>query len=493
MPASSFFDIIVSQKSYKIFFLFSTFLLLIGCRKTQFTNTEFHPVSAKEFIVDYQALTCTNGLYGNIINGQSFQEDAILSYKGWQYIGYYDGMRKICLGRRKLPGNNWEILRFDDFQFSSNTFSDNDSHNTISIGICSKDGTLHLAFDTHATPLNYRVSQKNILDDPSSVSWSNGLFSSVRNYLEPGSPLKEFTYPSFITAPSGDLLLGFRDGYSGVLNYKIVTYDGAISMWKNMHTIISGVGDYQDPFDGISTARYAYLNGLDFDKLGRLQISWVWREAVSDISNRDICYAYSTDNGSKWFNSLNQLVADQFNPNLTAISSESKDIVIKNIDRGWGLVNQQAQAIDNNNKMHTVMYHFKNKKDIPAYATFQESVYFHYFQKNDGSWAETQVPFIGNRPKLLVDASNNLFLFFIRKDHFANSFESAPLIILKALSNDGWKNWQIVYESFDYYFNEVQLDLSRWETNKIASLMLQLPPLYQGQPTALKVIDFKIN
>lgn len=37
-------------------------------------------------LVDSNALTLTNGIYGNIINGQNFQQDALRNYKGLYLI-----------------------------------------------------------------------------------------------------------------------------------------------------------------------------------------------------------------------------------------------------------------------------------------------------------------------------------------------------------------------------------------------------------------------
>ena len=76
-------------------------------------------------------------------------------------MGYYDAERFVCLARRKPPDGNWKILRFIDYVFKSN-----DAHNTISIGICPKDGTIHLAFDHHGHELHYRVSRKGAVLNP---------------------------------------------------------------------------------------------------------------------------------------------------------------------------------------------------------------------------------------------------------------------------------------------------------------------------------------
>jgi hypothetical protein len=106
-------------------------------------------------LIDAEALTIQGG-FGQCINGLSFQQDAIVTHGEHQYVAYYDANRRVCLARRELPQDRWRIIRFADYDFKSN-----DAHNTISMGVCPKDGTIHLAFDHHGHPLHYRVSRKS--------------------------------------------------------------------------------------------------------------------------------------------------------------------------------------------------------------------------------------------------------------------------------------------------------------------------------------------
>lgn len=86
------------------------------------------------------------------INGYAFQQDAIVSFKGWQYCTFYgflqsDGPSEplyIHLARRRLPRGEWEMMVFDDYPQTVD-----DGHNTVQLGICPGDGTIHLAYDHH--------------------------------------------------------------------------------------------------------------------------------------------------------------------------------------------------------------------------------------------------------------------------------------------------------------------------------------------------------
>ena len=106
------------------------------------------------------ALTIS-GRWGTFINGKSYQQMPIETYKGWQYVTYYDPQRHVCIGRRKLPDGIWELIHFKDYLFEGN-----DNHNVTVLGISQSDGTIHLAFDHHGEPLNYRVSQPGVANDP---------------------------------------------------------------------------------------------------------------------------------------------------------------------------------------------------------------------------------------------------------------------------------------------------------------------------------------
>jgi len=92
------------------------------------------------------------GAWGTFINGKSYQRMPLDTYKGWQYTTYYDQKQRLSIARRKLPAGSWQVIHFDDYLFKSN-----DNHNVTVLGICRKDGTIHLAFDHHCSPLHYRV------------------------------------------------------------------------------------------------------------------------------------------------------------------------------------------------------------------------------------------------------------------------------------------------------------------------------------------------
>lgn len=478
------------KKSFSLKFLCAFFILGTCLIKYSYSQDEFkNKLKSSASVIDSSGLTLKNGLYGNIINGQSFQQDALTSYGGWQYITYYDAERHVCVGRRKLPSSKWEIVRLTDYRFSKNKSQENDGHNTISIGLCQKDGTIHLSFDQHGGGLNYRVSKTGILEHPEKVQWESTLFNPVINYLEKDKPVLAISYPAFISTPQGNLLFIFRNGTSGNGDCILVSYDGSKSKWYNTHTFISGKGEYIDPNAGKSTARNAYLNNVSFDRLGRLHISWTWREIVASKGNRDICYAYSTDNGNSWLDQKNATITTS-GATKESIDTQTPNVLVKSLSRGWGMINQQSQTIDHNLTPHIVMSHRK-EEGLPGWSRMDDALYFHYYKMGE-NWIAQKIPFMGNRPKLLADKNNNLYLIFIRKGNFDFINQGAPLVIVKARSENNWTDWTSIYESKEHYFNEVQLDTKRWTADNVLSIMGQALPINVGAASAIKVIDIKL-
>jgi len=84
-----------------------------------------------------------------ILNGNAFQQDAIASFRGWQYAAFYSFLEApeplyIHIARRQLPYGPWQVLILDDYPQTVD-----DGHNTVQLGICPGDGTIHLSYDHH--------------------------------------------------------------------------------------------------------------------------------------------------------------------------------------------------------------------------------------------------------------------------------------------------------------------------------------------------------
>ncbi|MDA0814269.1 MAG: BNR-4 repeat-containing protein [Verrucomicrobia bacterium] len=215
---------------------FCFMLLLVGvscpCRG------DFKVTLLSDSVVDPTAVTAkrTHPYYGGIcVNAVHCQQDAVVTHGNHQYVGYIDAERRLCLARRKLPSGDWGIIRFTDYAFKSN-----DDHCTVCIGLCPKDGTLHMSWGMHNDALTYRVSRKGVATHPESVKWEASLFEPIISELEKGKPPTKVTYPRFWQTPDGGLQFGYRTGYAGKGDRWLVDYEPDTGTWNHTEIYTAG-------------------------------------------------------------------------------------------------------------------------------------------------------------------------------------------------------------------------------------------------------------
>jgi hypothetical protein len=88
----------------------------------------------------------------------SFQQDAIVSFGGYQYVSTYTTseyggiINHVTIGRRTIsPTSDWEFLTLTDYNQTTD-----DGHNVVSMGISTGDGRIHLSFDHHVCILYFQ-------------------------------------------------------------------------------------------------------------------------------------------------------------------------------------------------------------------------------------------------------------------------------------------------------------------------------------------------
>lgn len=427
-------------------------------------------------LVDAKALTI-EGRYGLAINGQAFQQDAIASHRGWQYLGYYDEKRHVCVARRRLPAGKWEVLRLLDYKIHSNN-----AHNTISLGICPGDGTLHLSFDQHNDELRYRVSEKNVVTDPDKVVWEPDIFGKRRSCMEPDKIIS-ICYPRFWQTPDGGLQFCYRSGGSGNGDRMLVDYDPKTGTWSGTRAIDSREGFFSD-HRGESSSRSSYPNGYDYGPKGKLHATWVWRESGHG-TNHDLCYAYSEDRGKTWLNNAGK-------PFKGPPRVDSPGLTVVSISRGHSLMNTHGQAIDSQGRVHVVMWHCTEESLEAAGAKFPQHGwgppearrYHHYWRDGEGVWQHRELPAeVGTRPKIFVDKKDNAYAIFS---------VGGDLIIASATAGSNWTDWKILHTEKGPFGKDMLGDLYRWKSEGILSIMVQGEPKESHLPTPLQVLDFKI-
>src|SRR6056300_999567 len=98
-----------SVKAY--LFLLSATLCLSSCSK----NISFSTVG--------------KGWSSNSVNVVKFRKNALTTFKGYQFVAYYDQENNLVLGKRKINSSKWETLKT---AFKAHA---EDAHNSISIAV----------------------------------------------------------------------------------------------------------------------------------------------------------------------------------------------------------------------------------------------------------------------------------------------------------------------------------------------------------------------
>ncbi|GME61466.1 hypothetical protein GTA08_BOTSDO00394 [Neofusicoccum parvum] len=241
------------------------------------------------------------------INANSFQQNALLTVNGWQYAAFYASKAaaedsNAChptIARRNLHGSSsgkvvpWEYLVFDDYE---QTFDD--GHNTISIGVCTGDGTIHVSYDHHCDPAG----------SGSDVLYSYSATSHTYTFL-------------------GTLLTG--EGNSPYIN-GIDHRSGRLHVSWTYRKFL----EYAGVHDPGSTAHKAQAgpNGPE--------------------NNYDLCYAYSDDGGQRWSDSDGRSIAS-----LAAggtVRPTTDGITVFAIPTGSGILNQEAQCAAADGEFHVL-------------------------------------------------------------------------------------------------------------------------------------------
>lgn len=441
-------------------------------------------------IVDVSAMNFPTGKYGTGINGQTFQQEAVVSFKDHQYAAYFADGGVLSVARRKLPAGAWEVIHFSDYRMKPH----NDAHNVVTIGLCREDGTLHLAYDHHVDTLRYRRSVAGLALDPAKFEWKADLFGPTTSRLEGNRVVGAVTYPMFFPTPQGRLQLLYRTGSSGDGSWHLVEYEPA-SQWKNIGVLLSGEGSYDT-----SDSRCAYPNPLRYGADSRLHLTWCWRERPKgeplDLrTNHDLCYAYSDDFGRTWKNNAGAEIA-RITPGAEnqPISIASPGTVVRDIKFRWGQMNTTTQFVDAKNRVHVVGW--QNPPDAPAGSNNKnEWRYFHYSGATGGKWTESQLPFFGRKPQIVVDKRGGAWVVFTKGDELDYGGRVDPggrLTIAAARDADTWTDWKIVWQSDQTFVGEPLIDQDRWADHGVLSIYTQEKSKNAGEPSSLHVLDFDL-
>ncbi|WTO33682.1 BNR repeat-containing protein [Streptomyces achromogenes] len=421
--------------------------------------------------------------YDGLVNTNSFQKHALLTYGGHQYAVWYTASREAVVARRGLGATTWSAVPLP------HRLKADDSHNVICMGVSPVDGRLHLNLDSHSDGFHYVKSVAGLLDDPSGTAWGPSAFGAVRTTLD-GLPLTDrFTYPQFLTTPEGLLQLSYRAGVSGNGRNALAEYDG--SRWTALGEWSGATGTYTSAH-GTSTARSMYLHGLDYDRRGRLHALFTWRERDTAVlatggglTNHDTGYVTSDDRGRTWRDDAGTLVGTTGGPDRVRVTDAG--LVVDPLGPDHCLMNQESQCVDSAGRPHAVVSHLPVRLGPPAggYAAARTAhARAHHLRKTaSGSWLKTEIPVplrSSQRTRLVLDRHDNAYAVLPHGR------------IAAASAASGHTDWALLFDGAGLNaFGEVVVDETRIVADHVLSFMYQEKSA-GTTPSPLYVADFAL-
>lgn len=411
---------------------------------------------------------------GEQLSGQQFQTDGIKTYKGYQYTVYYNLTRNVCIARRKLPMGKWQevVLPYRN--------SENDAHNVISMGICEKDGSIHLAYDHHNDNLHYCYSVTGSANDPDNMAWETSTFCTTTDVMDKAVP--NVTYPRFISKPDGNLLFECRFRWSGYGDSYLREYNGETKKWTLVGRYVQG--------EDVTPDACAYINGMTYDCLGRLHVTWCWRDDFGGGTNHDFYYAYSEDDGRTWKNNSGEqtAVTESMEPveshtTGACLGQTKKSLMIEEIPYNKGYINQETQATDSKGRIHAVNSFIPGDETDSNWASSRKKARLHHrFRDTDGTWKTVLVKKDGET----VNSYCRVNLSF---DKFDNAFVVANgAEVYCATATNEYNDWNLMSDADQGRFlSEPLVDRSLLLNEGVLSFV------YLGADNKITVIDYLLD
>ncbi|MFH8463271.1 BNR repeat-containing protein [Streptomyces sp. NPDC017991] len=419
--------------------------------------------------------------YDGLVNNNSFQKNALLTHKGYQYAAWYTADRNAVIGRRVLGASTWSTVK------AGHTLRYDDSHNVISMGVSKTDGRLHLHMDSHSDGFTYVKSVAGLMDNPAGLTWTTSRFGAPQSTLDGLALTSQFTYPQFVSTPEGKLQLSYRVGVSGNGRNALAEYNG--TSWTALGEWSGSTGTYTSEH-GTSTVRNMYLHGIDYDRNGRLHSFFTWREqngAVmcnsGGLTNHDTGYVYSDDRGRTWRNDAGTVVGTTGTSNTVAVTDGG--LVIDALNPDHSLMNQESQATDSAGRPHAIISYVPGRfgqctTDYVGDRTANGRT-FHVRRTATGTWRKTEIP-------LALNSSQRTRLVL---DKYDNAYAILPFgRIAAASAASGHADWTTLFDGSGLdAFGEVLVDETRIAQDGVLSVLYQVKST-GTTPSALRVADF---
>ncbi|HEX8520688.1 MAG TPA: BNR-4 repeat-containing protein [Tepidisphaeraceae bacterium] len=424
----------------------------------------------------------TNATTASGINAVANARNTITSYGNYQFAVFYDSDRYANISRRVIGANNWQTVR-TPYQLADNAGGAGiyNDHCHASIAI---DGNahLHMAFGMHnAHPMKYLISTELVTVG----DWSATNFGATAKWARQApfdwdtrsdaDPDRKFSYPELYNIPgSKDIIYSYRSapvgGGSGNGDLPLVRYhaDAPAAQKFTLNQVI----------DGDTSNVSAYTNNLVHDSQGRLLMSWVWRETADYLTNHDVLFARSPDDGKSWYDAKGQLITHDVATKPLAPGNVMPAVAI---GQNNSLINSTTMAVDSQDRPLIATWY------APHHADGDETRQYmlDYFDGNE--WKQSQITQRPNegglktgdnvremgRPLLLVDQEDRALV--LMRDR-ANGNK-----LTVAFSKD-YQHWDFVDLVADNLgdFEPGSFDRALWDSQNKLNLFYQ--PIGVGSP-----------
>jgi len=239
---------------------------------------------------------------------------------GYIFFGWYKGgmdERDLMISRKKIGSGKWVTVQLPH----KNTLIGpgavwGESHNTITVGVSTKDDTIHIFYDHHNDPLKYIVSKKGTAFVPDH-EFKIDIFEPTRGYLAEGQPIR-ITYPKITENGLGDLIVNYRKGSAIGGNEMVHVYNGEV--WSRARQVTRG----SDQTVPESRKNYAYSAAPVFangNVYYAFSVRWK-RNKEKGVLNEGVylakCGPTMTDDWEDPWGNKHQLPIEDYSPFLVA-------------------------------------------------------------------------------------------------------------------------------------------------------------------------------
>ncbi|WP_396600619.1 BNR-4 repeat-containing protein [Algibacter sp. R77976] len=237
--------------------------------------------------------------------------DCVKTYGKFVFLTWYRGGkddRHVMLSRYNTET---QVIKTIEFPHQHTGFNGKwwigETHNTIAVGICPKDETIHMVYDMHRNGnvaafandyLRYSYTTANAATVPDE-QFTIDLFvqspnSNYKHLAFPGinnvTVTKLLTYPAFFTNDKGDLFMKNRFGYSENGRFLFAKYDG--KDWEGYTDFNrSNASSHGNPYNWGLYGDIKYVNG-------KIRIGFQQRANIRNDKyqyQNGFYYAYSDD------------------------------------------------------------------------------------------------------------------------------------------------------------------------------------------------------